>query len=262
MRCESRFDISGSFILSMLILMGFFMSAGTVRAEEVVTLKLDKELIQIGTFYNGTTIKAQGEVPPDAEVIIRVSGHPEDLALKKKGKVLGLLWMNVEDITLKHAPEVYMLYCSDKGKNLLADLSYPFSFPALEKRIQIEPEGEDFDFLFNEFLKLKQKEKTYASFIGAVRYADDSSNSRRFTVTLNVPPKMKKGEYRVDMFAVKDGQILGSASSDLKIEYVGLPKFLDDLAFQHSLLYGLLAAGVAIAAGLIIGSIFKGGGGH
>jgi hypothetical protein len=246
----------------MLLLVLLLASTAAAWAGDGVTLKLEKNLIKIGTFYNGTTIEAQGSVPNGAEVVIRVTGHPEDLALKKKGKVLGLLWMNVSDITFKNAPEVYMLYSSDSGQNLLEDPKYEFSFPALERRIEIEPAGEDFDFLFGEFIKLKEKEETYASFTSAVHYPEESDSGRAFSVTLNVPPKMKKGDYKVDLFAVKDGKIVGSASTDLKIEYVGLPKFLDDLAFQHALLYGILAAGVAIAAGLIIGSIFKGGGGH
>jgi len=43
---------------------------------------------------------------------------------------------------------------------------------------------------------------------------------------------------------------------------VGLPALSATLAYEHGLLYGILAVVIAIVTGLVIGYLFKGGGGH
>lgn len=226
-----------------------------------VNFKLDRYVIEIGAFYDGTNIHAKGTVPQGSDVVIRISGHPEDLALKKKGKVMGVLWMNVSDLTFHHAPSVYMLYTSPGAKQYMEDPGLPFTFAALKDRVEISPKGEDSDFLFKEFLKLKEEEHVYALNESAVQFVKDTDQGTEFKATLAIPPKMKKGDYEVDVYAVKDGNLLGSASTDLKIRYVGFPGLLDNLAFNHALVYGILATLIAIAAGLFIGAIFKDKGG-
>ncbi len=245
-------------IIPMLLIYGMLIG---VAFGAPINFKLDHYVINIGAFYNGTTVNIKGQVPSDAEVVIRITGHPEELALKKKGKIGGLLWMNVKDITFYNVPNVYMIYASKGADKWLPDENLPFTFAALKQRVKIEPEDEDKNFLYGEFLKLKRKEHTYAEFASSVQFMNDDGKNKEFEATLSVPPKMKKGEYSVDVFALRNGEIIGNGSTKLKICYVGFPGLLDQLAFQHSLIYGILAVLIAIGAGLVIGAIFKDKGG-
>jgi hypothetical protein len=52
------------------------------------------------------------------------------------------------------------------------------------------------------------------------------------------------------------------ASTDLKVEMVGFPALLADLAYQHGATYGIIAVVIAIVTGFAMGFLFKGGGGH
>jgi hypothetical protein len=46
------------------------------------------------------------------------------------------------------------------------------------------------------------------------------------------------------------------------VHMVGFPEFLMSMAYQHALMYGILAVVVAILTGFLMGYLFKGGGGH
>ena len=223
-----------------------------------VSLRLQPQNVLISTFYDGTTVEVTGEVPRDSRALILVRGPGEDLHLKKKGKVGGLLWMNVGDVTFQHTPCVYMLYADS---DLPASLDAEVGFAALKRAIDIVPAGEDKNFLFGEFLKLKKSESLYAFHSKSVSYTPESDDMRSFKAIITIPPRMRSGDYMVQAFEVKDGHVQDKTSETLRIKLTGFPSQLDRLAFDHSLLYGIIAVLVALTAGLIIGILFKGKGG-
>jgi len=237
------------------------LSAATLSSAEQVHLQLDKQSIEISTFYDGSTIQATGTVPAGSEAVIRLSGKPQDLHLKKKGRAGGLLWMNIADLTFEHAPKIYMLYTSESGRELLTDTALDFSLPSLQQRIEIFPADEDKAFYFNEFLKLKKHEAVYAEFPEKIVYTRQTGGTRQFNATLQVPPRMSADDYSIDLFAVKDGQIIGKDTKSLQVKMISFPKMLSQLAFNRGLLYGIFSVLVAVAAGLFMGILFRDKGG-
>jgi uncharacterized protein (TIGR02186 family) len=185
------------------------------------------------------------------------------MALKKKGKVLGLLWMNLCSITIHNVPNLYLVYTSedfepsartepDKWEKL------GFGFAALEKEVDISPAEAKSDAIFREFLKLKESKGLYAIETGGVRYGEAQSGSKSFEAVLQIPPRLTPGKYSVETFAVKDGIVSARTTAELQVKQVGLAAFISRLAFQRGALYGLLATIIAVAAGLLMGVIFKG----
>jgi len=243
--------------LSVLALLAATSAAFAASAE----LKLDKTTIDIGTFYNGTTIQATGTVPEGSEAVIRLSGQPQELHLKKKGKAGGLLWMNIADLTFENVPKIYMLYTSAAGEGYLTDTTLAFTLPSLQDRIEILPANEDKAFYFNEFLKLKKHEKVYAEYPGKITYGEQRDGGRQFSVTLQIPPRMSADDYAVDLFAVQDGRVIEDVSEKLNVEMVSFPKMLSQLAFQRGTLYGILSVLIAVAAGFLTGVLFRSKGG-
>lgn len=237
------------------------MFAGNASAENSGNLRLSPALIQIGAFYNGTSVQVTGQIPVAAEAVVRVRGTGEELHLKKKGKVGGLLWMNTGDVTFENAPTVVMLYLPKAISDLEASPFRSFGFPALKEKVEIFPAEEDKDFLFGEFLKMKQKEGLYATQLEAIRYGAGEEGAKTFSVEMAVPTRMKPGSYTVELAVAQDGQLTDTSSAELKIEMVGFPEQLKKLAFGQPLFYGVMAVLIAIAAGLFTGMVFRGKGG-
>lgn len=245
------------FVLTVVL----FAAASAAQSQAAVTLELDRSRVEINAFYNGTTVHCRGTVPAGAEVVIRVSGRPEDLHLKKKGKAGGVLWMNIGDLKFANAPKVYMLYTSKGAADTITDRNFEFSYAALADRVEIEPAGTDKDKWFGEFVKLKKHDGVYADYPGAVTITPDDGGAGRFEAELVIPPRMMADDYRIAAYAVINGRIAGKAEKALAIRQVGFPKKLSNLAFNHALAYGIFSVLIAIAAGFIMGMLFKDKGG-
>ena len=241
-----------------IIVMSLVAINGTAGAEKL-KIRLEPNVVIIGATYNGATIRVTGEVPANSEAVVYVTGHRKDTEFKKKGKALGLLWMNMGTVVFHNAPNLYLIFTSQNADTR----SLPVGFEALKNEISISPEGEDKDFLFREFLKLKTKEGLYSITQGAVEYGKETGQMKPFTCIVSLPSKLVPGNYEVHVAAINSGKIIASAQEVLKAEEKGLPRLVATLAFRHSTTYGILATVIAILAGLIMGIIFKGGkGGH
>jgi len=235
----------------------FSSAAGDIEAH------LTPEAVDIGTFFNGTKVYVTGDVSREAEVVVRLSGMRQDVALKKKGKVLGLLWMNLGSITIHNVPNLYLVYISkdfEPSATMQPDKweEMGFGFAALKQEVDISSAEAESDAIFREFLQLKESEGLYAIETGKVTYGEAQSGGKSFEAVLRIPPRLTPGKYSVETFAVKDGSVSARTAAELQVKLVGLPAFISSLAFKRGALYGLLATIIAIAAGLLMGVIFKG----
>ncbi len=243
--------------LWLIILLG---SSSLIYASEF-KFDITPDHINIGTFYNGTKVKVKGTIPAGADAVLRVSGHYGHIPLKKKGKIAGLLWMNIGDITLKNVPEVFLVVSSSNMKDKIDSPALNLGYKYLEKMMDIEPENEDKTFIFKEFVKLLEKSGTYGIFTNNLTYSNKDNNLKEFSGYIPIPPKMKQGSYKVELFVVKDNKIIGQGERELTLKQVGFPALVSKLAFDYPLIYGIGAVIIAIFAGLVMGILFKGKGG-
>jgi uncharacterized protein (TIGR02186 family) len=235
-----------------------------------VKTKHEPNLITIGAFFNGTQLTVSGEVGVENDVVVLVRGKQGELTLKKKGKALGLLWMNLGDIHVKKVPNVYILYSSTgrmesatSNPNTLKKLGIGFEY--LKEEMEIEATQAERDGLANEFLKLKQNQGLYAFHPGKIIFEQKNEKEKSFTANVWIPPRIPAGEYQVKVMEIHNDHVIDNSKDQLKVKEEGIPLMLSSLAFNHSLLYGFLAVLIAVGAGLAMDFFFgtgKGGGAH
>lgn len=243
-------------ILACLALLG----SPEARALNVI---VHPQAFEIGTFFNGTTLNVEGRVGADQDVVVRFVGVPGDLHLKKKAKVLGLLWMNRGSVDFHGVPNVFVVYLPKPWEALEEQAAArdsegvrKLSLENLESVVFMEPEGEDKHLLFHELLRLKAKEKLYQESVGRVHYTQEGRGQRAFQVSLAVPARLTEGQYRLEVYAIAGGRILDSAIVPIQARLVGAPAFIKKMAFQHALWHGVLATVVAVVGGLFMGFVF------
>ena len=240
---------------------GMLIASSACLAAGSLELKLATDTINITTFYNGTTLEVSGTAPADADVVLEVSGAKKDVHLKEKGKVLGFLWMNKTDVSLENAPANYMVYIPDVPADKLLNTQTGIGYQALVRDIVINPASEDKAFIFGEYVKLMEKSGVYGIYPGTVKYGPAGGETKTFSATLVVPPKMNAGTYQVRAYAVRNGAVADRTEAELTVRLQGFPAMIYSMAYDHSLLFGIMAVVIAIGAGLGIGALFKGGGG-
>jgi uncharacterized protein (TIGR02186 family) len=251
-------------LITMSLVLAAFIAMGQAVSAAEVSLDITPKTVEITTFYNGSTVAVTGEAAADTEVLLLVSGSGEELHVKRKGKVGGLFWMNVGDLTFENVPRVYMIHTGKELADKIENETIGLGFAALEDKVEIRPASEENSFYFKEFIRLKESQGLYSKSGEAVTYGAAGNGVRSFQATLIIPPQMKQDSYTVAAYAVKDNQVLASSTAKLELKQVSFPAQLSSLAFDHSLLYGIMAVIIAILAGLIISAIFKskGDGGH
>jgi uncharacterized protein (TIGR02186 family) len=224
-------------------------------------MELAAKTIKISTFYNGTTLEVTGSIPEDTDVVLQVSGPKKDVHLKEKGKVAGFLWMNKTDVSLENTPAVYMVYTPAGPADTFINPELGIGYKALLGNIDISPESADKPFIFGEYVKLMEKSGVYAVNEGSVTYGEPNNGVKGFSVTLTIPSKMSAGNYTVEAIAVRNGTAASRTQENLTLELSGLPAIIAKMAYGSPLLFGIMAVFIAIGTGLIIGVIFRGGGG-
>jgi uncharacterized protein (TIGR02186 family) len=240
-------------------------ATSTASAQDASRITVKPEVIDIGAFYNGTTLTATGSVPADSEAIVRFIGTACDLHMKERGKVGGIMWMNLDSITFKGAPSVCLVSSAADLDRLVENGGASLKalrLSGLERSVQVEANGGGHENAFNEFLKLKQKEGLYRETFGNISYGSPSGGLKTFQAEVPIPSRLTPGSYKVELSVVRNGEVIARVERPVTVNLVGFPALLAGLAFGHSALYGILATIIALLAGLGIGLVFQGKGSH
>lgn len=245
---------------AIVVFLLFLAMPVAARAADL-ELAVSPKAIDIHALYNGTTLAIDGRVPQGDQVVVRFTGAPESIALKQKGKVFGLLWMNMNTLHFENVPKVCLIE-STVPEAQLGAAGAGLGLAGLSEKIVVEPQSADRKMLLPEFLLLKGQEGLYRQSAGSVALGEASDGQQAFHANLVIPSRLSPGSYTVEVFAVKDGVIDAQASQVVEAKLTGAPAFLADLAFNHGVMYGVLASIIAILGGLGIGMVFQSKGAH
>jgi hypothetical protein len=240
-------------------------TVSAAAAQDVARMTVEPQAINIGALYNGTTLTAKGSLPADSEAIVRFMGTSCELHMKERGKVGGIMWMNLDSITFKGVPSVCLVSSAVDFKGLEANGGASIRvlrLSGLRGSVLIEASGGGHENAFEEFLKLKQKEGLYREMFGNISYESASEGQKSFLAEVPIPSRLSPGDYTVELDVVRNGEVIARAEQPVTVSLVGFPALLAGLAFGHSALYGILATVIALLAGLAIGLVFQGRGGH
>jgi len=233
-------------ILASLFLMGRHLLAA-------LTAKANHDHIKIDFFYNGSTVSVRGISDPGADLIIKITSLDGHQMLKQKGKVGGVLWMNVKTLNFENSPTFYAVHSTRNIEEILNSEDAEknvIGYPALQKHISIGPVSgeEEKARWFDEFIKFKENSHLYSVSTGKITVTEKEGQGTYYILT-EWPYQAPPGKYMVDVYAIKDKKIVESAKADVDVEQVGIVKSLAGMAKNNGCLYGLFSIIVAIGAG-------------
>ncbi len=231
-------------------------------ADAPMTMTASPTNILMGARFDGITLKVEGTAPAGSDVMLRFTGAPEELHLRQKGKVFGLLWMNTGKVILKNVPKIY-LADSSRSFDELGAVGAPFQLASLKDTIEVEKETASGDMdVIHELLLLKKKQKLYNEMSEGVHLGPDSGTTRTFSAEIAIPSGVAPSHYTIEAVAVKNGVIEGKQTAEVEARLTGFPEWLSKMAFNNGLLYGVLATIIAVVSGLGIGLMFQSKGAH
>lgn len=261
---RSRFNIAG-YLAAAFLLINFGVP-GTASA--MLTAKANHDHISIDFFYHGSTVSIKGEADPGVDLVIKMTDRVGHHVMKQKGKVGGLLWMNVGMLNFERTPNFYAVHSTRKLEDILSPderEKYTLGYPALEKQVAVTPAANEEEKAkwFGEFVKYKEASKVYATSYGNITTTATKDGHMEYYILTDWPYQASPGDYLVTVYAVKNGKVVEQAESKVNVEQVGTVKTLATMAKNNAAFYGILSIGIALGAGFGVGMVFrKGGGSH
>jgi len=239
--------------------------AGKEELAPGVEFSVDPKQVDINMRYGGQDVEVQAEIPADFDVAVKCVGPIRRLELKRKGKVRGLLWMSVGDVAFEDAPEFYALRTSaplgsaipleERERVILGydGLSSALCTP------DASPDARDY---FRDLVKLNERDGLFSVEESTVELSPLSEGTQRVVAGFELPGRAPATDYRVELYGLRDGHATLLGARNLSVQKVGAVAFISSMAKEQGLLYGVMAAVVALAAGLGIGLVFRGAKGH
>jgi uncharacterized protein (TIGR02186 family) len=261
----------------ILFLVVLFLAGGspgaalavTPGAQEKVVTSASKNLIEIGLSYQGDRIYFFGVSPvKDCDLIIRLTAEKsEEIKLSVKGRV-GPFWMTVKQYQVSNAPFIYKIHTTKPVEQIVSpetaqELGLGYGSVRRQMKLHLirgEAAAEDADLVFKGLVKIKEEANLYNIVADPQRL--EIAEGRLFKHYFRFPPAATEGRYVVESFAFLHGQPVGYGRDVIQIKKVGLESWLTSVSQNHPVLFGLMAVFIALAAGLLVGMIFKKGGHH
>ncbi len=232
-------------------------SAGSAQGVAV-----DPGEVVSGLFYAGATVRVSAVVPRGARVAMVCRSEDRPLVLERKGRALGVIWMNVGRASFGRVPDVYLLRTSAPVDSLApgAELRRNgVGFDALAARCAPDSGQEG---LFDELVRLKERDRVWRVSEGAVDLRSAEDDVALATTDFRLPARARPGTYRILVYTFEGGRGTLAGSAELTLRNGTVSALITSLATRHGLLYGILAALVAMVMGLLTGLVFGLGAKH
>jgi uncharacterized protein (TIGR02186 family) len=242
---------------AVLLVTGCMAPVGA-HADELVA-DLSQHLIAITTAFVGTEVVLFGTAEAGVDLVATVHGPRQDQIVRRKARTAGI-WINRERLAFDQVPSYYAV-ASTKP---ISQIARPDVMARLELGVDhlrlrpIDAEGLDISAIStfqDALIRNKQRHELYSREPAPIRFI----GPRLFRTTLDFPANVPPGIYQVQVFELRDGQVIDAQRSTLVISKIGLEADVYDFAHQQAALYGLLAIVVAITAGWLAGVIFRRG---
>jgi hypothetical protein len=221
-----------------------------------MTLDTARDTIQVDAFYHGKTLTVSGTVGGGEGVVVKVTSPATKENFTLKEKAAGAFWMSGEKYAIDGINDVYMLYSSGGLNAMVSETDRRdngLGYDAVRSAAAVNPARNSAE-IFSEFIKLKEAGGLYliSDGGGAVKITPSEGRESRYSLSISLPCQLPGGLYRLDVYGVKDGEIVESASKPIKIETVGMVREVSYLAENHGGVYGAAAVAIALLAGFVV----------
>jgi uncharacterized protein (TIGR02186 family) len=252
-------------VAAVLAALLWLLIGGTAVAERLV-ISLSTHRVLINQNFTGVELTLFGTVEQDAAavgrpgggytVVATVIGPRESVVTWRKERVLGI-WANAQSKTFVNAPS-YLAVLSNRpidaiaGPDVLRRFQIGLAQFPLSERAGAAATAPDDPFRAA-FVRLNREHGLYREQPNALTFLTPNLFRAAITLPANVPI----GEYEVEVKLFVEGSLLARDNTAFEIIKAGFEQLVANAAHEHSILYGLVTAMLALLTGWLGSVVFR-----
>lgn len=242
--------------LMRLLGLAAWLAAVPAAAQSPLVADLSRHLVAITTGFAGTDVLLFGAVDGPGDVVVVVRGPARDEVVRRKERTAGI-WMNRGETVIANAPAFYRIAASRPlpeiaPRAVLERHQFGVEHLALDVRAG---EGESALAHRAALIRLKQRRGLYGDEVLPVVFL----GNQLFRAEMHFPANVPVGTYTVEVFLLRDGEVVSAQTTPLIISKIGVGAELYDFAHQNAPLYGIMAIILATGAGWLAATAFRKG---
>ena len=238
-------------LLAALILASSQPAAG---AEELVA-DLTSHLIAITTGFTGASVVLFGAIDGPGDVVATVRGPDREMAVRRKSRVAGI-WVNTREITFRNVPSFYAVAASRPIDEILSPATAAFYRLGIAN---LKPEAETPapSAVVDAFrAALERTQERVGLFVSRTEKID-FLGERLFRTTITFPSNVPTGTYLVEIFLVRDKDVISGQTTPLVVSKVGIDATVSEFSTRQPGFYGAIAVLTAVMAGWLASLPFR-----
>jgi uncharacterized protein (TIGR02186 family) len=239
--------------LALLLL----LPAPAAWAEDLVS-GISQDIIQITSNYTGTDIVVFGAIEGAQtaqahDIVVVVRGPDESMTVRRRDRVAGV-WVNRDAAHFEGLPAYYYLASTRPLAQLAPHETlarYGIGLQALEpSQVGSHHDPEPFR---QAAIRHLERAGLYTDSPGSIDFLSETL----FRARVPVPAGVTRGEYNVEVYLLRGGQVISAQSTPLFVDASGLERRLFNLAHDAPLIYGLACVFMAMLLGWISSVLFR-----
>jgi uncharacterized protein (TIGR02186 family) len=242
--------------LGALLVLSPLCWGSAARAEGLVA-DLTSHLIAITTGFTGASVVLFGATDGPGDVIVAVRGPEREMTVRQKSRVAGI-WVNTRQVSFGNLPSFYAVAASRPVADILSPAAAAFYRLGIAnlKLAASTPAPSVVVDAFRTALERRQQEAgLYVERMGKV----DFLGERLFRTTITFPSNVPTGTYLVEVFLVRDKDVVSGQTTPLVVSKVGVDATVFEFSTRQPGFYGAIAVLTAVVAGWLASLPFRGG---
>lgn len=243
------------------VILSLFLASEAVANEKVVSA-LSQNRISITANFDGSEIFIYGalkrEAPPTQGilgVVITLAGPSIPTIVRRKSRKFGI-WVNTESLVVDEAPTFYAVASSAPIEKILTyvdDLKHNIRIEEMVKSVGAPMNIMDPQSFTDAIVRIRQQEGLYIKIPETV----DIKEETLFGTRILLPANLVEGDYIATIYVTRDKEIVDKQESTIKLQKIGLGRWLYTVAHEQPVFYGILAVFLAAITGWFASLIFR-----
>jgi uncharacterized protein (TIGR02186 family) len=223
-------------------------------AAQPLTADLSSHVIGITTGFTGTSVVLFGSTDGPGDVVVAVRGPSRDMTVRRKSRI-GIIWVNTRRATFTDVPSYYAIASSRPLSEITSPATRQLHQLGLDN-LKMGTRGSvknDVGEFRAALTRSQQRDGLFADSVGKV----DFLGQRLFRATITFPSNVPTGTYLVEVFLIRDKDVVAGQTVPLVVTKVGVDAEVYDFADRRAALYGLIAVLGAALAGYLASLPFR-----